>query len=92
MAPQTKTWRRVIYDVWGNSNEGYEVNGAFYNGTIDIKGKTPTLGEIRKAFGVGRIHLEIEDKETAVYVYRKRDRYPIGELRRPLEDAVNFSA
>lgn len=90
------TWEVWTYDVWGNARDGYEVNDRFcqsrehairipietFNaGTPDeFQGAYPSDGQIRAAFGIGRIKIETDGDDLAIYVTRARDGYPIGEL------------
>lgn len=88
------TWRKFTYDVWGNKTDGYEVNDRYGNGSIDIRCKIQThnIGtpqqfnsagpsdfQLRQAFGV-HCKIETDGDDLAIYVKRKSDWYPIGEL------------
>lgn len=89
------TWEFATYDVCGNAKDGYEVNDVYrrrkpielrlkvdtYNpGTPqEFDGATPTDRQIRSIFGT-RCRIDTEGDDTTIYVYRDRDRYPIGEI------------
>lgn len=89
------TWELRTYDVWGNSRDGYEVNDSWRIGEIDLKltveinhpgtpheflSASPTDAQIRKAFGIGRTRINTDGDDLSIYVNRKRDSYPIGEM------------
>ena len=89
------TWQLVTYDVWGNAKDGYEVNQAFTNGTQDLQlipetcnagtpnefvCAYPTDKQLKRALGI-RCHIETDGDDVTIYINRKRDGYPICELR-----------
>jgi hypothetical protein len=88
------TWRGATYDVWGNAKDGYDVNDKYSRGTVDIRLKVRTANagtpqefkhaypspyQIGKVFGT-RAALDIDGDDCVVYVNRRSDGYPIGEL------------
>lgn len=88
------TWDIRTYDVWGNSEDGYDVNNVFAAGevTIACKIETNNVGtpgefqsaypsdyQIKKIFGVS-CAIDTDGDDTTIYVSRARDRFPIGEL------------
>lgn len=89
------TWEVWTYDVWGNAKDGYDVNDRSchdraYPLTLDVEtfndgtpqafdGAFPSDKQIREAFGV-RCRIGRDGGDLNIYVYRDRDRYPIGEL------------
>lgn len=88
------TWSIRTYDVWGNAKDGYEVNDSYGHGDVDLRlkinthnagtpqafnGAYPSKYQIAKVFGVS-CHLDIDGDDMVVYVNRRRDGYPIGEL------------
>ena len=89
------TWELWGYDVWGNKEDGYQVNDRYCqnrNHPIRLKvehnnPKTdlafdsayPTDYQIRKAFGAG-CKIETEGDDMTIYVNRESDNYPIGEM------------
>ncbi len=88
------TWKLATYDVWGNPKDGFEVNDIFRRGEIEIRLKPKTLNpgtpnefqsaypsdyQIKQIFGVG-CEIETDGDDTKIYVNRKRDSFPIGEL------------
>jgi len=90
------TWEVWTYDVWGNAEDGYEVNDRScmdrnYPMTIEVtvnnKGTDrefvsayPTNAQIRKALNLTGIALDLDGDDMTIYVNRERDDYPIGEL------------
>jgi hypothetical protein len=89
-------WRYATYDVWGNAKDGYDVNDVYrrrepivlmlevktYNiGTpSEFDSATPTDRQVRRVFGLGRIQIDTGGDDMTIYVNRRRDGYPIGEL------------
>jgi len=89
------TWELWNYDVWGNDDDGYEVNDRFcFNReyTINLKPVTYNQGtprafiaaypsdyQIKKAFGVS-CAIDADGDDTVIYVNRESDGYPIGEM------------
>ncbi len=88
-------WEVRTYDVWGNRDDGYDVNDVFSlseDTRIDCKvqthnagtpqqfdSATPSDGQIRKVFGVS-CKIETDGDDTRITVDRASDGYPIGEL------------
>lgn len=97
MSKNIKTvWERVTYDVWGNAKDGWEVNDAHRTGQTvihcavtknnagtpqEFESATPNDRQIRKALGLRSFQIETDGDDCAIYVNRKRDDYPCGELR-----------
>ena len=92
---ESTTWTLYSYDVWGNAKDGYEVNGSscfdreFH---LDMPIETANAGtaaefkyvypldkDIRAALGI-RCQFDMEGDDLTVYVNRRRDSYPIGEM------------
>ena len=89
------TWELWSYDIFGNKDDGYEVNDrSCFDRSYPIRLKIthnnvgtdrafdsafPTEYQIQKAFGV-RCALDISGDDTAIYVNRASDYYPIGEM------------
>lgn len=90
------TWEVWIYDVWGNSDEGYDVNDRHcidreyplrlrvktYNAGSpqEFKAAYPSDYQIQNALGYGRPALDIDGDDLTIYVNRASDGYPLGEL------------
>ncbi len=94
MRTEQTTWELWTYDVWGNPDDGYEVNDRCRHGSVEIdcpievynegtpmefRGASPTDKQIRAAFGV-RCAIDTDGDDVTIYVNRERDGYPIGEL------------
>lgn len=88
------TWNVRTYDVWGNAKEGYDVNDSYNQGDIELdipvtlfnantlqtfESVYPTLRQIRSVFGI-RCQIDLDGDDLTIYVNRRRDSYPIGEL------------
>lgn len=97
------TWNKRTYDVWGNKKDGYEVNDTRGHGSIDIRCKVKTHNtgtpqefqsagpsdfQLRQAFGV-HCKIETDGDDLAIYVKRKSDWYPIGELLCESHDSLS---
>ena len=91
-----QTFEIRTYDVWGNAEDGYEVNNVFSAGkvTLDVPVKvynegTPqqfespeiTDDQIRQALGLRRnFPIETDGDDTIIYVNSERTGKPLGEL------------
>jgi len=89
------TWELRTYDVWGNAEDGWDVNQAFNAGSIDLRlaivrnnpetpqeflSAYPSDYQIRQhAFTVDGA-VETDGDDITIYVTRKRDGYPVGEM------------
>jgi hypothetical protein len=89
------TWDAWTYDVWGNKEDGYDVNDRFnMSRGLDIRCKvtvnnagmpgeflsaSPSPYQIGRIFGTYSL-LELDGDDTVIYVNRYSDGYPIGEL------------
>lgn len=87
-------WELRTYDVWGNAEDGYEVNDSFSAGEVTLEipqtkcnagtpqefvGAYPTDEQLQEVFGeLGAI--ETDGDDITIYVTRERDGYPIGEM------------
>lgn len=87
-------WQVWTYDVWGNKKDGYDVNDRYKRGEIELRLKVnkhnigtpqefecahPTNYQLKKVFGAG-CQIETDGDDLTVYVSRRSDGYPIGEL------------
>lgn len=89
------TWELWTYDVWGNAEDGYEVNDRYchsrdyairckvVHSNVDTPQEfisaSPSDYQIKQAFGVG-CRIETDGDDLSIYVNCARDGYPIGEL------------
>jgi hypothetical protein len=88
------TWAVRPYDVWGNPKDGYEVNNVHPCGTVELRipqtrcnagtpqefvSAYPTNAQIKRVFGV-RWHIDVDGDDLTIYVNRRRDSYPLGEM------------
>jgi hypothetical protein len=91
----TTTWEVWTYDVWGDAEDGYDVNDrSCMARDLPIRCKvernnpdTPHefLSASPSDYQLGRIfgfsgRLETDGDDLVIYVRRARDGYPIGEL------------
>jgi len=87
-------WELRTYDVWGNADDGYEVNDSYRAGTHDFAAvmtahnigtdrcfvsAESTDREIKKVLGITGA-IEVTGDDVNYYVNRKRDGYPLCEL------------
>ena len=88
-------WEVRTYDVWGNARDGYEVNDSYSHGRHEIRiaqtvynfgtpqafvGAGPNDRQIRQVLNCPHVHIDMEGDDLTLYVNRKRDGYPLGEL------------
>ncbi len=89
------TWQLRRYDVWGNAKDGYEVNDMYTTGSVELRltvnrynagtpqefeTATPSNDQIRKAFGLGKIRLDIDGDDMQIEVSREHDGCPLGSM------------
>lgn len=90
------TWELRSYDVWGNARDGFEVNDShvfardvplrltvetFNPGTPhEFQGATPSDAQIRRLFDCARVKLDTDGDDVHIYITRRRDGFPIGEM------------
>ena len=90
------TWEIWTYDVWGNANDGYEVNDRSclnrkcplslkvekynYGTPNEFESASPSDSQIRSIFGIGKTRIETDGDDVHIYVTRRKDEYPIGEM------------
>lgn len=75
------------YDVWGNAEDGYDVNDRHKIAVVDLSEK-PTDGEIIQAmYDTGivtnegiRNQMEVTGEPELLYVNVEEDGYPVAEL------------
>lgn len=95
MATILTTWEVWTYDVWGNAKDGYDVNDRSCRaralplrlkveinnaGTpAEFRSASPTDRQLCKVFGAYG-GFDTDGDDITIYVSRKRDSYPIGEL------------
>jgi len=92
----TTIWDVLTYDVWGNAQDGYDVNDVYRRGqqtlVLEVEhnnqghanafdSASPTDRQIRRVFGLGKTRIDTDGDDLTIYVNRERDGYPIGELR-----------
>ena len=88
-----KAYKLYTYDVWGNEEDGYEVNNVYATDRViylpsdpsdkDILDALRRAGEIRKGVRSNLVQIEGESGYTLYISYKHR---PEMELRRSSED------
>jgi hypothetical protein len=81
----TATWRLYTYDVWGNANDGYEVNDVYPKQTLEIDGDTDAavIAALERSTGGACTAIEVDWNEAdTIYLNSMVDGKPLGELRR----------
>lgn len=88
-------WTIATYDVWGNADDGYEVNDVYTGCSVILNltpktynigtpqefiSATPTDAQIRSVFGLGKMRIDTDGDDLTIYVNRECDSCPIGEL------------
>ncbi len=91
-AYQVRRFRLWTYDVWGNAPDGYDVNGRWSHGTVEIRCKRetfnpghpmqfhtwePTDRQLSRAAGFSRVEWDGCD---GAFTAQTRSGRPVGEL------------
>lgn len=87
MTAKTAEWQLVTYDVWGNAEEGYEVNDVYPRGihTLSIAPTDEEFLQITKdALGI-ECKCEIDGDDDCVWLTRANDNRPLCEFRRVID-------
>ena len=92
MSEDTNTWEYISYDLWGNEEDGFEVNAAYTTGRvyeIDDDSDTGVIRFLRDAGfmddDVDEMDVDVDGDEDVIYInYRG---YPALEFRRTDEPA-----
>lgn len=77
------------YDVWGNDEDGYEVNDVMLVGTIELPENVSDTDIIKilKEYGAlgkfaSKDNISIERDDMFIEVFNKDNGYPLHQLRR----------
>ena len=88
------TWDIRTYDVWGNVEDGWEVNDVYSHGEVtlyapetiynigtpgEFKSASPSDRQIKRTFGV-RCRIDTDGDDIHIIIDRQRDGYPIGPM------------
>jgi len=84
-----RTWKIITYDVWGNEEDGYEVNQAFYSGAEIELPPEPSDEHVRSALvqagylrkGIQLRTLDFDGDDGLIQIKRKRDGRPLLEIQ-----------
>ena len=98
------TWELRTYDVWGNAEDGFEVNDTRSAGEVSIRCRVevnnagtpqeflsafPSDSQIRRALSLRRFKIERYGDDLTIYVNRARDSYPCGEMYCTSHDSLS---
>ena len=82
-------WTYATYDVWGNEEDGFEVNNVFRGNTefeMDGDKDAEILRAAKNYLGLKSSlklkDLELEGDDTVIYVNSAKDAYPLGEFNK----------
>jgi len=89
-------WTGLTYDVWGNAEDGYEVNNTFKARTVEGPAEPTDLQAIEIGQDAGVLtreksaayllkHLDLDGDDMRVEFEDKKDSFPVGSIVR--EDA-----
>lgn len=88
-------WELRTYDVWGNEEDGYEVNDSYNAGTVELtlqvetynagtpyefEDASPSEAQIKEVLGIGDAEIDIDGDDLYIYVDLASDGYPVGEM------------
>lgn len=78
------TWEVWTYDVWGNAEEGYNVNDRYCQcreAEIESDDGFPTDAQIRDTFGLEPdTAIDTDGDDKVIYVNLADDGCPVGEM------------
>lgn len=83
--PELWTWTLVSFDVWGNAENGWEVNGAHTTGDEIVLPDGASGKEAAEALaeaGLTRTVLEVDYEEEHTIAFCTKGGKPVGEIRR----------
>jgi hypothetical protein len=78
-------WRWISYDVWGNENDGWEVNAAYPTSVVyrlPVEASDETILKTVWEDDSNEVEIESYSTEDTVYFVSKDDSKPLGEIRR----------
>jgi len=78
-------WRWISYDVWGNQDEGWEVNAAYPTSVVYRLSEDASDEAILKTIwedDAGKVELEWSSVEDTIFFSAKETSEPLGEIRR----------
>lgn len=82
-------WRVWTYDVWGNAEDGYEVNDRYSQGFIDLPDEPENEEILQALIDMGILNsdvklsdIEIGGDDVSITVDAAEDGYPLAGLER----------
>lgn len=78
-------WRWISYDVWGNSEDGWDVNAAYPTSVVYRLSEDATDETILKTIwedDADKVEIESWSSDQCVYFTCKETGEPLGEIRR----------
>lgn len=89
------TWQVCTYDVWGNAEDGYDVNDVYKQGEVELdipinkynegtehefEAAAPTDDQIKDVFEVGGFEIQTDGDDTMIWATLEPTGYPLGHL------------
>lgn len=78
-------WRWISYDVWGNSEDGWEVNASYTTSVVYRISEDATDETILKTIwedDADKVELEWLSENDTIFFTAKKTSEPLGEIRR----------
>lgn len=78
-------WRWISYDVWGNQEDGWDVNAAYPTSVVYRISEHATNETILKTVwedDAEKVELEWSSVEDTIFFSAKETSEPLGEIRR----------
>ena len=78
-------WRWISYDVWGNQEDGWEVNAAYTTSVVYRLSEDASDEAILKTIwqdDADKVELEWLSENDTIFFTAKKTGEPLGEIRR----------
>ncbi len=94
--PKTETWRLYTYDLWGNDQDGYEVNDIYQQEQFEVEFTGQEEDEVKRVIQAGidqdilsdptmfswQVDPQVDNTDGIIYLVGTDNQQPMGELRR----------
>jgi hypothetical protein len=75
----------VLYEVWGNETDGWDVNDVYRTGfTMEVTDKTTDdeiIAQIFDESALAKVEIDPHSLDHAIYLSVRETQRPLGELR-----------